>query len=77
MARKRRGQDEFTRARRVADGCCPTHGVALMQDGILYNSVGYPVGDTVECPRNDCDYKQVPVRPGTILWKALQRIAVA
>lgn len=76
-----RGQDEFTRARRIAEGRCPTHGLGLSQDGLEYQN-GEPIGETVECPRKDCDFKHVPVVKGAKglagrLYAALHGAAVA
>lgn len=62
MSRKTRGQDEFTRARRLSEGRCPTHGLGLAQDGLVWEK-GEPIGETVECPRRDCDFKQMPAIP--------------
>ena len=63
-----RGQDELTRRRRLARGNCPTHGVGLVQIGVVpVDGVPRP---QVACPRSDCSFSTVP-EPGTALWKAL------
>lgn len=64
-------QDDLTRRRRLNRGACPTHGVGLIQTGVATNAQGIPFGDTVACPRKDCDY-WTEVRPGTRLWEVLR-----
>ncbi len=66
MAR-RKGQDELTRQRRLNDGACPTHGIALHM-GIPYRDRGLRAN--FYCPRSDCDFKQVAIEDSK-LWKAV------
>ncbi len=70
MKRPRRKQDDLTRQRRLNDGCCPTHGIPLIQIGVDWEQ-GKPVGDLVACPRGDCTFRTVP-RKGTKLYDALR-----
>lgn len=64
---RRRGQDELTRRRRLNEGNCPTHGIALFQD-IPYVSGGC-VRAKFYCPRRDCSFEQ-HFEYGSKLWKA-------
>lgn len=41
------------RKERLAIGCCPTHNVGLVQDGVVFED-GEPVAAIVRCPRGDC-----------------------
>lgn len=52
----KRKQDELTRRRRIKMGCCPTHGIAVVQTGVAFDN-GQPTAAEVECPRKDCDFK--------------------
>jgi hypothetical protein len=66
----KRKQDDLTRQRRLNEGCCPTHGIALVQVGIDVDSRGNPTGALVACPRGDCTFQTVP-RKGTKLYEAV------
>ncbi len=61
-----RGQGAFVRALRLSRGCCPTHGIPLVQSGITM--VGEQV---VDCPRGKCDFKDQTVKRGSKLERGL------
>ena len=61
-------QDDLSRRRRLNKGQCPTHGLALTQDGVWQDDGD--AGPVVSCPRSDCGF-QMKVRQGTKLYKAL------
>lgn len=65
-------QDDMARRRRMLRGCCPTHGIGLVQTGVDVDDKTEETLPVVECPRQDCDFKAVP-KPGTTLWKGLFR----
>lgn len=67
---RRRGQDDLTRRRRLNDGLCPTHGVALTQTGVHHDPDGTPAAPIVGCPRGDCDFVYI-AKVGTKVFKVV------
>jgi hypothetical protein len=50
-----RGQGEEARKARLARGLCPTHGVVLIPESVVWEK-GAPVADLMKCSRKDCKF---------------------
>ena len=67
---RRRGQDELTQRRRLNSGCCPVHGIPLLQDVPYFMANGF-AGAKFYCPRRDCDFSRHYDEDSTV-WKAVE-----
>jgi hypothetical protein len=63
--------ESLKQRRRLHKGCCPTHGIPLVQVGVAHDQNGRPYADEVACPVESCSFKTVSA-PGSTLWKALR-----
>jgi hypothetical protein len=54
LARSRRRQSLVDQIERLANGCCPVHGLFMPQVASWYLIPGKPWFTVVECPRRDC-----------------------
>jgi hypothetical protein len=55
--RSRRRQTPVDQIERLANGCCPVHGIFMPQVGYWYQLPGAPWFTIVECPRRDCEQR--------------------
>jgi hypothetical protein len=61
-------QSAEDRARRLENGCCPVHGITMLQVGLTEDGLRYIAG----CTRKDCDIRGItdePFGPLTLLPK--------
>jgi hypothetical protein len=64
-------QDDLSRRRRLNNGCCPTHGIPLVSDRLVWRN-GHPVAEEINCPRRDCDFRlEVGPDRNAKVWSAL------
>lgn len=58
---------------RLSRGCCPEHGIGLIQVGVAYRGRRpAPYGAIGGCPRGDCSFSIV-IEPGTPYGKAFAK----
>jgi hypothetical protein len=57
MPTPRRRQTPVDQIERLANGCCPVHGLFMPQVGSWYQRPGTAWFTIVECPRRDCQQR--------------------
>jgi hypothetical protein len=55
--RPRRRQSPVDQIERLANGCCPVHGMFMPQVAAWYHLPGQPWFTVVECPCRDCEQR--------------------